>query len=108
MFYKKSIFAYVILVIGLILIFNGCNKNDNVNATSYIKVIDKKNDGNEYWITVVNSYESNPQSIELKTSRNTWNLIKVNEIYFALYKYSKKPNRLGSLISINYPHENDN
>ncbi|WP_334076892.1 hypothetical protein [Paenibacillus sanfengchensis] len=97
---KRFIFL-IITSFCLLAIIIGCD-DSNITTTSYIKVLKKESTKNDFWISVINPYDSKAEMFKLATEQNVWNLIINNEIYLVSYK-SKTNDNFAIIESINYP-----
>lgn len=76
-----------LLITGFLLVFMHISCNDPVSTTaSYIQILSKKL--GTFTMTI--------------PEENLWNIIQVNQIYFATYEYTDI-NKKVELVSINYP-----
>ncbi|MNY51395.1 hypothetical protein D3C86_1869790 [compost metagenome] len=84
---------------------SSCNSSIS-NTTSYIKIVSKDQSANStYELVAKNPYDKNAKPFKIQIDdENVWNLINVDQIYFATYEY-KDINKKVELISIKYPSE---
>ncbi|CAH2717479.1 hypothetical protein BACCIP111895_04693 [Neobacillus rhizosphaerae] len=97
---KTKIYSSILIVIILALVI--IYKANIINTTSYITILDKGNDGRNYWVVVVNPFDSVKKKFKINIdSKTTWNLIKINEKYLATYEYISIERNV-NLVDIQY------
>ena len=97
-----------LLITGSLLVLLLISCNDSVSITaSYIQILSKKTGTQRtYELEVKNPYDNDAITFTMTIpEENLWNLIQVDQIYFATYEYTDI-NKKVELVSIKYPSEN--
>lgn len=84
--------------------------NSRVSSTaSYIQILSKEQSPKStYELEAKNPYDKNARTFKIQIDdENLWNLIEVDQIYFATYEYKDKIKEV-KLISIKHPSEQTN
>ncbi|MBD2869166.1 hypothetical protein [Paenibacillus arenilitoris] len=94
--------AVVLMACLASILASGCSE-PTTNTASYIKITDKGSTDNRYWAKAIDPYSGGLQEFQLTIdSRSTWNLIEVDQEYFASYEYVSLDEN-AELLNIQYP-----
>lgn len=96
----------VLLTLCAVVILCGCNsKEETSSISSYIKVLGKGSDNNQFWIEVQDPNAENKIKYKISVEpKMVWNIIEIDKEYFATYDVDLTSSD-GKLVDIKLPAE---